>query len=341
MRIFKELKTANGLLCLLLTLGCLPVLIWHQWHSVEGLARVSLLGFAIADLALWYSGRWAANAPTVLVRAVALVGKAFMAVLMILSAATVIATHYSDQRIQQQEDRAARLERERLGFIAAQARELSASSGRSVAREFVEATGAASLPSSAPEAPATTSVQAWRQYLPDWWDTFGVVAVLPLAGLLVLVTLNAVIGLSAPEAPEAAAVGAVGPVYTAPAAPSLAPAYALTEPTPTATAPTRTAPTASKSRPSGRFRLGFSGPRQPGASVRSGVSAGGGASVTPTADGRRVRYETKRDGRVEAWLDAPDAPRGKIYLTSFGRDLPEEDRKARLSAALAKRQVAG
>jgi hypothetical protein len=56
MQIFRELKTANGLLCLLLTVGCLPVLIWHQWQSVEGLARVSLLGFAIADLALWFCG---------------------------------------------------------------------------------------------------------------------------------------------------------------------------------------------------------------------------------------------------------------------------------------------
>jgi hypothetical protein len=54
-----------------------------------------------------------------------------------------------------------------------------------------------------------------------------------------------------------------------------------------------------------------------------------------------VRFETKRDGRVEAWLDAPDAPRGKVYLTSFGRDLPEEARQTRLSAALAKRQAAG
>lgn len=333
MQIFRELKTANGLLCLLLTVGCLPVLIWHQWQSVEGLARVSLLGFAIADLALWYSGRWSANAPTTLVRAVALVGKALMAVLMILAAATVIATHYSDQRQQVQEDRAARLERERLAFIASQARELSASSGRSVAKEFVEATGAASLPSS-PETPAAASVQAWRQYLPDWWDTFGIVAVLPLAGLAVMVVLNAVIGLSAPAAPEGVAVGSVGPVYSAPVAPALAPAYAQTEQTPTGSAPT-----AQKSRSRGRFRLGFSGPRQPGASVAAGPSAGGGAGIVPTADGRRVRFETKRDGRVEAWLDSPDAPRGKIYLTSFGRNLPEEQRQARLSAALAKRQV--
>ena len=333
MRIFRELKTANGLLCLLLTLGCLPVLIWHQWQSVEGLARVSLLGFAIADLALWYSGRWAANAPSTLIRAVALVGKALMAVLMILAAATVIATHYSDQRIQQQEDRAARLERERLGFIAAQARELSASSGRSVAKEFVEATGAASLPSSAPEAPAAASVQAWRQYLPDWWETFGVVSVLPLAGLLVMVTLNAIIGLSAasPESveysEEAHYSSSVAP------APALSAAYAQSEQTPTAAAPT-------KSRPRAKFRLGFSGPRGASRAFRM-PSAGGGGSVTPTADGRRVRFETKRDGRVEAWLDAPDAPRGKVYLTSFGRDLPEEERQARLSAALAKRQAAG
>lgn len=332
MKIFRELKAANGLLCLLLTLGCLPVLIWHQWQSVEGLARVSLLGFAIADLALWYSGRWAANAPTTLVRAVALAGKAFMAVLMILAAATVIATHYSDQRQTALEDRAARLERERLGFIAAQARELSASSGRSVAKEFVEATGAASLPSSAPEAPAA-SVQAWRQYLPDWWDTFGIVAVLPLAGLFVLVVLNAVIGLAGPSAETAGySEHEHYPASVAPA-PALSAAYAQAEQTPTAEAP--------KSRPRARFRLGFSGPRQPGASVRSGGSAGGGGAVIPTADGRRVRYETKKDGRVEAWLDAPDAPRGKVYLTSFGRNLPEEQRQARLSAALAKRQVGG
>ena len=336
MKIFKELKTANGLLCLLLTLGCLPVLIWHQWQSVEGLARVSLLGFAIADLALWYSGRWAANAPTALVRAVALAGKALMAVLMILSAATVIATHYSDQRIQQQEDRAARLERERMAFIASQAKELSDVTGRSVAKEFLQSMTAAPLPSSAPEAPAA-SVQAWRQYLPDWWDTFGIVAVLPLAGLFVLVVLNAVIGLAGPSA-ETAGYSEQGhyPSTVAPA-PALSAAYAHAEQTPTAEAP--------KSRPRARFRLGFSGPRPAGKIFRqSGASvpsAGGGGSVTPTADGRRVRFETKRDGRVEAWLDAPDAPRGNIYLTSFGRDLPEEERQARLSAALAKRQVGG
>lgn len=327
MQIYRELKTANGLLCLLLTVGCLPVLIWHQWQSVEGLARVSLLGFAIADLALWYSGRWAANAPTTLVRAVSLVGKAVIAVLMVFAAATVIATHYSDQRQQVQEDRAARLGREQLAFIASQARELSASAGRSVAKEFVTATGAASLPSS-PETPAATSVQAWRQYLPDWWDTFGIVAVLPLAGLLVLIVLNAVIGLSAPEG---VVVGSVAPVYSAPVAPALAPAYAQTEQT----------PTAQRSRSRGRFRLGFSGPRQSGASVAAGPSAGGGAGIVPTAGGRRVRFETKRDGRVEAWLDDPGAKRGKTYLTSFGRDLPEEERSRRIQTALERKQVSG
>ena len=336
MKIFRELKTANGLLCLLLTLGCLPVLIWHQWQSVEGLARVSLLGFAIADLALWYSGRWAANAPTTLVRAVALAAKAFMAVLMILSAATVIATHYSDQRQTALEDRAARLERERIAFIGSQARQLSDVTNRSVAKEFLQSMSSAPLPSSAPEAPAA-SVYAWRQYLPDWWDTFGVVAVLPLAGVFWIVVLNAVIGLAGPSAETAGYSEQEHYPSTVAPAPALSAAYAHAEQTPTAEAP--------KSRPRARFRLGFSGPRPAGKIFRqSGASvpsAGGGASVTPTADGRRVRYETKKDGRTEAWLDAPEAPRGKIYLTSFGRDLPEEERQARLSAALAKRQAAG
>jgi hypothetical protein len=229
-----------------------------------------------------------------------------------------------------------RLERERLGFIAAQARELSASSGRSVAKEFVEATRAASLPSSAPEAPAA-SVYAWRQYLPDWWDTFGVVAVLPLAGVFWIVVLNAVIGLAGPLAETAGYSEQESYSSSVAPAPALSAAYAHAEQTPTAEAP--------KSRPRARFRLGFSGPRPAGKIFRqSGASvpsAGGGSTVTPTADGRRVRFETKRDGRVEAWLDAPEAPRGKVYLTSFGRDLPEEERQARLSAALAKRQVGG
>jgi hypothetical protein len=335
-KIFGQLKTANLLLCLLLTVGVLPVLIWHSWGVLSGLSRVSLLGYGIADLALWSAALWSASAPSALIRGVALACKAALAGLLLLCAATVIALHAGDQRRVSLAEESARLEARRLATIAEHAERLSASSGRSVAREFVEAAGGSSPAPSQPDAG-----QAWREYLPEWWDTLGIVAVPPLAGLAVLVLLSAVIGLSAPEAPEAAAVSAVGPVYSAPAAPSLTPAYAQTEPIPTATAPTRSAPTASKPRPSGRFRLGFSGPRQSGASVRSGASAGGGGAVTPTADGRRVRYETKKDGRVEAWLDAPDAPRGKVYLTSFGRDLPEEQRQTRLSEALAKRQAAG
>jgi hypothetical protein len=232
-----------------------------------------------------------------LVRAVALVGKAFMAVLMVLAAATVIATHYSDQRQQVQEDRAARLERERLAFIASQARELSASSGRSVAKEFVEATGAASLPSS-PETPAAASVQAWRQYLPDWWDTFGIVAVLPLAGLAVhgraqrshravcssgsgggrgRFGWSGLFGCGCSRAGSrlrsngtgADGIGSDG-----------------------------IGPDGAKSRSRGRIRLGFSGPRQPGASVAAGPSAGGGRGSyrQPTGGGS----DSRRNGMV-AW----------------------------------------
>lgn len=325
-RIFNQLKTANLLLCLLLTVGVLPVLIWHSWGVLSGLSRVSLLGYGIADLALWSAALWSASAPSALIRGVALACKAGLAGLLLLCAATVIALHAGDQRRVSLAEESARFEERRLATIAEHAERLSASSGRSVAREFVEAAGGSSPAPSQPD-----GGQAWREYLPEWWDTLGIVAVPPLAGLAVLVLLSAVIGLSgSPDAP---------PVYadqvssvTAPAAPSLSPAYAQTGPSVRASVPIARA-TAAGPRP--RFRLGFSGGRAPET-----------PTPTPPAGGEQlargsVRYETKRDGRTEAWLSAPGTPRGKVYLTSFRSDLPASDREQRIQAALARKGVAG
>ena len=325
-KIFGQLKTANLLLCLLLTVGVLPVLIWHSWGVLSGLSRVSLLGYGIADLALWSAAIWSASAPSALIRGVALACKAGLAGLLLLCAATVIALHAGDQRRVSLAEESARLEARRLATIAEYAERLSASSGRSVAREFVEAAGGSSPAPSQPDAG-----QAWREYLPEWWDTLGIVAVPPLAGLAVLVLLSAVIGLSGSPDPLPVYADQVSTV-AAPAAPSLSPAYAQTGPSVRASVPIARA-TAAGPRP--RFRLGFSGGRAPETPTPT-LPAGGEQLARGS-----VRFEAKRDGRTEAWLSAPGTPRGKVYLTSFRSDLPASDREQRIQAALARKGVTG
>ena len=325
-KIFGQLKTANLLLCLLLTVGVLPVLIWHSWGVLSGLSRVSLLGYGIADLALWSAALWSASAPSALIRGVALACKALLAGLLLLCAATVIALHAGDQRRVTLAEESARLEARRLATIAEHAERLSASSGRSVAREFVEAAGGSSPAPSQPD-----GGQAWREYLPEWWDTLGIVAVPPLAGLAVLVLLSAVIGLSgSPDAPRTYA-DQVSTV-TAPAVPAMAPAYAQTGPSVRASVPIARATSAG---PRPRFRLGFSGGRTSETPTPT-PPAGGEQSARGS-----VRFETKRDGRTEAWLSSPGTPRGKVYLTSFRSDLPASDREQRIQAALARKGVTG
>ena len=191
MKIKNELLSVNMALCLLITIGVFPLLCWHSWHALSGLARLSLLGFAIADLALWTSARWAAQGPTPLIRGASLLAKALLSVLLIVCAASVLAIHSSEKTASDAQEKQAQLERERLATVATQAERLAAVAGRSVAREFVAA--ARPAPSSLP---SSVSPDSWRDLLPSWWVPFGVIAAPPMAGLLVLLLLGAMISLS-------------------------------------------------------------------------------------------------------------------------------------------------
>lgn len=294
--IHKELGTVNGLLCLLITVGCLPLLVWHSWGALSGPARLSLVGFAITDLALWSAARWASRAETGLVRAVALASKAILAALLLLTAASVIALHSSQQRRDVAADRAAAAEVARLDRVAQLARDLSSTSGRLVAREFIEASRPAG--SSLPSVPAD-SVDGWREYLPDWWDPLGIIALPPLAGLICLLVLTAVISTAAPI----------------PIAQSETTGTDLPE-----------------------RRMGFSA-RMPYVNFRRSDRAPI-PTPTPTAsgytDGRTIKLERKKNGRLEAWLVDPTTARGKRYLTSFSGSLAEADRQLRIETALRK-----
>jgi hypothetical protein len=263
---------------------------------LSGIARVSLLGFAIADLALWASARWSSTASSGLVRGVALASKASLAALLLITSASVIALHADKLEANTAADTAAQREITRLEALATQAERLAGTAGRRVAREYVQAAGGS--PTATAPAPATAS--GWREYLPTWWPTLGVVAVPPLAGLFVLVLLSACIGLSAaPPVEVPATVEETLPARR----------VGFREPTPIAAY-------AQKSR-------------------LSEAPAGGHTGTRPD-----VQLERKRNGRLEAWIRDTAAPRGKRYLTSFSSKLPAADQESRIEAALARKAVA-
>ena len=298
-----QLKTVNGLLCLLLTVGILPVLIWHSWGVVSGVARVSLLGYGIADLALWTCALFAVTAPSGLIRAVALACKAGLAALLLLCAASVITIHAGDQRREVAADRAAAAEARRLATIAGHAKELASTSGRSVAREFVETAGAAttSLPSSSPG----DSPDAWLEALPAWWPGIGIVATPTLAGLAVIVLLTAVVALGGPGPGESRQVVEEEQDNDIPAR-----------------------------------RVGFGTPMPDYVNFRRSESvptAGPTAPAGGHTDAGGIRYEKKRNGRIEAWVPDASTPRGKRYLTSFPASLAVAEQAARVQAALTRK----
>lgn len=298
-KIRTELTAVNGALCFLLTLGVLPVLVWHSWHALSGVARFSLLGFALADLALWTAARWSSTGPTALVRGVALASKAGLAALLLFTAASVIALHLERVETATVADASAARDLARLSAIADQAERLASTAGRRVARDFVAAAGPAGT--STPAGTPAPSSSTWREYLPEWWPVLGVIALPPMAGLFVLVLLSAVVSLSVP-------------------------------------ADGRTVETVSDSLPERRVGFRQSLPTAAYAqkdrpAPMPDLPASGG---TPGTSGEPIQLERKRNGRVEVWRKDAGAPRGKRYLTSFPSRLPQEDQQARIDAALRK-----
>jgi hypothetical protein len=298
----RTMAAVNLAACFLITIGTLPMLISHTWESVSGPARLSLVGFVLFDVALWTSSHLATRGHSPLVRAVALGCKVALAILAILAAASVLALRgdrLNDERIR---DTHATQELARMKERANLAERLAASSGRSVAREFLQSAPAAPAPP-APSMP----VGSWLSLFPEWWAGIGIVACPTLAGLAVLSLLGALVGLGG---------GQEGQVDAA-----------------ADTLPER--------------RAGFHSPMPSFANFRRQEMVPT-AGPTPPASGHpdagqespSVRYERKRNGRVEAWLVDGSARRGKRYLTGFSGSLTAAEQSARVQAALNRKVVA-
>ena len=134
----RTMSAVNLAVCTLLTLGTLPLLIAHTWEATSGPARISVVGFILFDVGLWTASHLATGGHSPLVRAVALGCKVGLAGLAILCAASVLALRgdrLTDERIRATH---ATQELARMTARANLAERLAASSGRSVAREFLQ-----------------------------------------------------------------------------------------------------------------------------------------------------------------------------------------------------------
>jgi hypothetical protein len=58
MRFSSENRLFSYAFAALVTLSSLPVLAWHYWQSLDGVAVLALTGLALADLVLWQSTHW-------------------------------------------------------------------------------------------------------------------------------------------------------------------------------------------------------------------------------------------------------------------------------------------
>jgi hypothetical protein len=298
----RTMSAVNLAACFLITLGTLPLLMMHTWEATSGPARVALVGFVLFDVGLWTASHLATRGHSPLVRAVALASKVGLAVLAILCAASVLALR--GDRLTDERNRAthATQERARMAELANLAERLAASSGRSVAREFLQSAPAA------PPAPSMSALGSWLEVFPSWWPSLGIVACPTLAGLFVLSLLGALVGLAGGGQDERID----------------APAETLPE-----------------------RRAGFHSPMPSFANLRRQEMVPT-AGPTPPASGHpdagqeapSVRYERKRNGRVEAWLVDGTATRGKRYLTGFSGSLTAAEQAARVQAALQRKAVA-
>lgn len=176
----------------LVTLSCFPVLGWHYWTTLNGLAVLAIGGLLLSDCVMWFSAFWSVRADAPLMRVTALVVKYSIGLAAVLVAACVLVL----MRAEHQSDAAAAKETAaRVAEIQARtqaAKELSAVN-RAAAKEAMKLANPTQVSS------RTVSV------LPSWLAEIGVYCLLPLLSILGAVALSVSASIAA-HTPEAASV---------------------------------------------------------------------------------------------------------------------------------------
>lgn len=181
MRFSSENRLFSYAFAALVTLSSLPVLSWHYWQSLDGVAVLALIGLALADLVLWQSTHWSVRAHVPAIKATALIAKIALSLVMLINAGVVVIL-IRDARSVEDREQARLVElRERISG----AERLAAAGARSAAREIARST---------PE--AGTSSASTSSRIPAWYREIGVYCLPPVAGLIVFFALSIVAALA-------------------------------------------------------------------------------------------------------------------------------------------------
>jgi len=181
MRFSSENRLFSYAFAALVTLSSLPVLAWHYWQSLDGVAVLALTGLALADLVLWQSTHWSVRAHVPAIKATALIAKIALSLVMLINAGVVVILIKDARSVEDREQ--ARLVdlRERISG----AERLAAAGARSAAREIAKST---------PEAGESSGSTSSR--VPTWYREIGVYCLPPVAALIVFFALSIVAALA-------------------------------------------------------------------------------------------------------------------------------------------------
>lgn len=171
-----ENRAFSFVFCALVSLSCLPVMGWHYWQTLDGLALLAIVGLLLCDSVLWFASHWATSASTGSLRACSLVVKFALAAVMLLNAAACVAILRSDRQATSAAEQSTAARVAEINARAAAARDLAATpGGRAAARELVRMPAAEQ---------ARVEVATLPSILPPWYAAYGVYSLPPIVALI-------------------------------------------------------------------------------------------------------------------------------------------------------------
>jgi uncharacterized membrane protein len=174
----------------LVTLASLPLLAYHYWVNLSGIALAAILGLAITDIVLWFASHWTVKARSTAMVTVSLVVKLALAAVMICNAATVVYVMRGEHRIEQSINQEYKNRLEELDKRKEISKELlKEEGGRSAAREAMK------LPESKVSEIAKENKIEQEKIIPAWYLNFGIYLIPPIAAIIgfTILTITAAI----------------------------------------------------------------------------------------------------------------------------------------------------
>jgi hypothetical protein len=174
----------------LVTLASLPLLAYHYWVNLSGIALAAILGLAITDIVLWFASHWTVKAKSAAMVAVCLLVKLSLAAVMITNAAIVVYLMKGEHRIELAINQEYKNRLEELDKRKEISKELlKEEGGRLAAREAMK------LSDSKIGEIAKENRAEQEKIIPAWYLNLGIYLVPPIAAIIgfTILTITAAI----------------------------------------------------------------------------------------------------------------------------------------------------